>query len=100
MHDSNADAGGAGPLLPEGVELEVPDDADDAEAAAIAVAIGAHLQDRRALAAAGEGDTEPGWEGKRWSFAGRLEGTSGEGGRVPTTAPTDPWTAAGRADRF
>lgn len=81
--------------------LTIPDDADDAEAAAIAAAVAAHLRDGElAAAAAAETDAETGWEGERWAFAGRVDRLSGRSVRVPENAPTDPWTAAGRADRF
>jgi len=53
---------------------------------------------RRAAAAAA--DDNPDWEGKRWSFAGRVDRLQNRSVRVPVDAPTDPWTAAGRADRF
>ncbi|WP_244605554.1 acc operon protein [Halorussus marinus] len=79
--------------------LTVPDDATDEEAAAIAAAIGAHLRAREAAAAAADADEES-WEGKRWSFAGRLRSLTGRDGRVPRSAPTDAWTASGRSDRF
>lgn len=79
--------------------LSLPDDADDAEAAAIAAAIGAHLRDQAAAAAAAA-DEEASWDGKRWSFAGRVENIQGRTTRVPANAPTDAWSAAGRTDRF
>jgi len=79
-------------------ELDVPDAASADEAAAIAVAIGAHLSDRERAVAAGE-STE-GWRDRQWRFAGRIEGTSRRTVRVPMDAPTDPWAAAGRVDRF
>jgi len=88
-----------GEVLPADVSIDLPDDASDTEAAAIAAAIGAHLRDRElaaAAAAAGEED----WTGKRWAFAGKVEATQARSERVPLEAPTDPWTAAGRADRF
>jgi hypothetical protein len=80
--------------------LQVPTDATPKEAAAIAAAIGAHLRDQEAAAAAaagasGEPDT---WDGKRWQFAGRVEGLTGVTRRVPGHAPTDEWTALGRMD--
>ena len=84
------------------MNLRVPDDADDAEAAAIAAAVGAHLTDRdraAAAAAAASGDEET-WQGHEWAFAGRIDGLQGRSIRVPETAPTDAWTAAGRTDRF
>jgi hypothetical protein len=81
--------------------LDVPADADDEEAAAIAAAVGAHLHDRY-LAAAAAAAEEPAetWDDKRWAFAGRLDALGGRPARVPETAPTDAWTAAGRSDRF
>jgi hypothetical protein len=82
--------------------LTVPDDAGDAEAAAIAAAVAAHLRDGElaAAAAAADGEADEGWAGERWSFAGRVDRLTNRSVRVPETAPTDPWTAAGRADRF
>lgn len=82
----------------EDVHLDVPEDASDEEAAAIAAAIGAHL---RAQAATAEStDEEPSWEGKRWRFGGRISRLQNRDVRVPTNAPTNEWAAAGRTDRF
>ena len=78
--------------------LDVPDDATDDEAAAIAAVVGAHLRDLEAQAA--EEDEAETWSGKRWSFAGRLRSTRGHSARVPDGAPTNAWAASGRADRF
>ncbi|MFO8116009.1 MAG: hypothetical protein R6U01_11770 [Halorubrum sp.] len=82
--------------------LTIPDDADDAEAAAIAAAVAAHIRDGEAAAAAAAAaaDDDADWEGERWSFAGRVDRLQNRSVRVPVGAPTDPWTAAGRADRF
>ena len=88
-----------GDVLPQDVSLSLPQTVSDAEAAAIAAAIGAHLRDRELAAARGEREEET-WQGKRWAFAGKLDGCSGSTGRVPLDAPTDQWTAAGRSDRF
>nr|WP_276302089.1 acc operon protein [Halorussus sp. DT80] len=66
----------------------------------MAVAIGAHLRDQEAAAAAEAADDEETWQGKRWSFAGRLRGLQGRAGRVPKGAPTDAWASSGRTDRF
>ncbi|WP_323675841.1 acc operon protein [Halorubellus sp. PRR65] len=79
--------------------LSIPADADDAEAAAIAAAVGAHLTDLERAAAAGGGD-EASWTDRKWSYAGRLAGVQGRSARVPDGAPTDAWTASGRTDRF
>nr|WP_162829606.1 MULTISPECIES: acc operon protein [Halorussus] len=81
-------------------DLRIPDDATDEEAAAIAAAIGAHLRAQEAAAAAAADDGEESWRDRRWAFAGRLRGLRGRDARVPTSAPTDPWTASGRTDRF
>ncbi len=78
--------------------LALPADASAQEAAAIAAAIGAHLRDRETAAALAAGRDDETWDGRRWQFAGRLEGLSGGDGRVPRDAPTDEWTAAGRLD--
>ncbi len=78
--------------------LNIPDDATVEEAAAIAAAIGAHLHDRERLAASG-GEVER-WEGKRWQFSGRMRNQQSRYVRVPTSAPTNAWSAAGRTDRF
>jgi len=83
-------------MAPES-ELSIPDDATAEEAAAIAAAVGAHLRDRELAAAETDGD---GWEGRRWAFAGRLAARGDGPARVPRDAPTDPWLAASRADRF
>ncbi|MEM4781219.1 MAG: acc operon protein [Halalkalicoccus sp.] len=82
--------------LPER-SIAVPESASEAEAAAIAAAIGSHLRAQEA-AAAGE-DVET-WDGERWTFAGRIEATQGRAVRVPTGAPVDGWTAASRTDRM
>jgi hypothetical protein len=81
--------------------LSIPDRASDAEAAAIAAAVEAHLAAERAAVAALESSAkEDSWNGRRWAFAGRLEATGDRTLRVPMQAPTDPWTAAGRSERF
>ncbi|MFT4922021.1 MAG: hypothetical protein ACI8XM_001230 [Haloarculaceae archaeon] len=81
-------------------ELTIPADATPAEAAAIAAAIGAHIQDQQAAAAAvvAASESTDTWEGTRWQYAGRIEGLSGVTRRVPRSAPTDEWTAAGRME--
>ena len=98
---TDAESGPTGPTVAAVLDgLTVPDDADDAEAAAIAAAVAAHLRDGELAAAAAATDEETGWEGKRWAFADRVDRLTGRTVRVPAGAPTDPWTAAGRADRF
>jgi hypothetical protein len=82
------------------MNLDVPDDASDEEAAAIAAAIGAHLNDRSRAAAAAESSEAETWTGRKWAFAGRLAELQGRTTRVPDAAPTDAWTASGRVDRF
>ncbi|MFB6071074.1 MAG: acc operon protein [Halanaeroarchaeum sp.] len=79
-------------------EIDVPETADPDEAAAIAAAIGAHLNDR--ARASGAEESAETWQGAQWRFAARVESTAGCSTRVPRDAPTDPWAAAGRRDRF
>jgi len=95
------DASGLEAALPGDVSLELPDDADDEEAAAIAAAIGAHLHDHAlAVAAAAASGGEETWDDKRWAFAGRVRAQQHRTVRVPRDAPTNAWSAAGRTDRF
>jgi hypothetical protein len=86
--------------LPEDATLSLPDDADREEAAAIAAAVGAHVGDPAAAAAAAEAGATADWQGRRWSFAGRVELTQEQRVRVPRDAPTDAFAASGRTDRF
>ena len=88
----------SGPLA-DGVSLSIPENASAEEAAAIVAAVGAHLRDREVAAAATD-DSHDHWEGKRWSYAGRIRAQQRRFVRVPTDAPTNPWAAAGRTDRF
>jgi len=76
--------------------VDLPADATAAEAAAIAAAIGAHL----AAENAAEGEPAPSWDGERWSFSGTVAQLQNRTVRVPTNAPTDPWSAAGRTTRY
>ncbi|MFC7076334.1 acc operon protein [Haloarcula halophila] len=88
--------------LVESVTNQVPD-ASTEEAAAIAVAIGAHLADREraaAAAAAATAQSEESWDGEEWAFSERVSATQQRHVRVPGETPTDPWTAAGRTDRM
>ena len=80
------------------MRVDVPDDADDEEAAAIAAAVRAHVSaddDSNE-----EATDDRGWEGRRWRFRGRVDALQRRRVRVPTTAPRDAWTAAGRTDRL
>ncbi len=95
--DSTVDA-----ALVEAVADAVPTASDD-EAAAIAVAVGAHLRDGELAAAAAAAETGPSgprWAGREWTFSGRVERTRKRTVRVRDDAPTDPWSAAGRTDRL
>jgi hypothetical protein len=91
------------PLADLAASLELPEDADTDEAAAIVAAIGAHLRDREvaAAAAAESGGETDGWPGRKWAFAGRVDVLRGRRAvRVPDGAPANAWSAAGRTDRF
>jgi hypothetical protein len=86
--------------LVESIVTALPDASTD-EAAAIAVAIGAHVTDQhRAAAAAAAASDDPGWQGKEWTFSNRVRDTQKRHVEVPEDAPTDPWSAAGRTDRM
>jgi hypothetical protein len=80
--------------------LSIPDDARDDEAAAIAAAVAAHLRDGELAAAAAASDADDDRDEDRWGFAARIDRLHRRRVRVPVDAPTDPWTAAGRSDRF
>ncbi|SEO70237.1 hypothetical protein SAMN04487948_104258 [Halogranum amylolyticum] len=81
-------------------KLDIPENANPDEAAAIIAAIGAHMRDQEAAAAA-DGEDEETWQGRKWTFASRIEALQGRSvQRVPDGTPTDAWTAASRADRF
>lgn len=78
------------------MEIEIRDDATDAEAAAIA----AVLRQVTAEAAQSAAAEEPAETHDPWRFAGRIDGLQSRRVRIPTGAPNDAWSAAGRADRF
>ncbi|MDQ2054687.1 hypothetical protein [Halobellus sp. H-GB7] len=98
------DSTGTDPVADVPDRLTLPDSADEEEAAAIAAAVAAHVADGEraaAVAAAAAAQSGPTWTGEKWTFAGRVDATSGRRvRRVPDGAPTDKWTAAGRADRL
>jgi hypothetical protein len=102
MATSHSDMDDTLAVSTDGGQLTVPATASPEQVAAIAAAVGAHIQDQQAAATLGaqsEKDEES-WDGDRFTFAGRLEGLTGCGARVPRNAPTDKWTATGRRDRF
>jgi hypothetical protein len=78
-------------------EFDIPEDASEDEAVAIAAVLNAHLA---ALEAADEADESAGWNPRRWSFAGRISALQRREARVPESAPEDAWTAAGRTTRM
>jgi hypothetical protein len=80
------------------MRLDIPDDADEDEAAAIAAVIRSHM--RAQEASAEEEDVEPEWSGNRWRFTGRVNSLQNRMVRVPTDAPRNAWSAAGRTDRY
>ncbi|AUV82228.1 acc operon protein [Salinigranum rubrum] len=82
------------------MELSIPDDASEDEAAAIAAVLSAHLRDQEVAAAAAASDTEETWQDRKWTFAGRVDALQGRTTRVPDGTPTNAWVAASRAERF
>jgi hypothetical protein len=82
------------------MRIDLPEDADEDETAAIAAAVNAYVRARMgATADEGAGD-ERGWADRRWSFAARVGDLQRRRVRVPRYAPTDPWTASGRTRRM
>lgn len=103
MTDADA-AGEAAAVSPTDLaeRLTLPDDADPAEAAAIAAAVSAHIRDQEAAAAVAAAEESEGasWQGKQWDFAGRVESLQSRTVRVRDGTPTDGWSAAGRTERL
>ncbi|WP_278002241.1 hypothetical protein [Natrinema caseinilyticum] len=97
---ADGDTPGLESVLPGGASIQLPDDANDEEAAAIVAAIGAHLHDQALAAAAAAAGGEETWDDKRWAFAGRVREQQHRTVRVPRNAPRNAWAAAGRTDRF
>lgn len=82
-------------------ELRFPETVEPEEAAAITAVIRTLLREERTAAKAAESaERSETWDGNRWTFAGRMEVLQGRATKAPDGAPTDPWTAAGRTDRF
>ena len=79
------------------LEIEIPDDADESEAAAITAVLRTLAAEVEAQAAA-EQSVEPSRD--PWGFTGRVEGLQSRRVRAPTDAPADDWSTAGRTDRF
>jgi hypothetical protein len=77
-------------------DLTVRGRPSDRETAAIAAALAEYLDEPTD----DQDEAVESWDGKRFRFAGRIDGVMNGPRRVPRGAPTDNWTAAGRADRF
>jgi hypothetical protein len=87
-------AGGATDEPP--LTVSIPDDATEAEAAAIAAAVSAHITDRqRAAAAAAAASSSPDYVDE-WTMAGRLE-RFGKERRPQKVERGEEWKAAARA---
>jgi hypothetical protein len=82
------------------IDLDLPDDATEDEAAAIAAAVSAHMHDQAVAAAAAAAETDETWQDRKWTFAGRLDALQSRRTRVPDGTPTNAWVAASRAERF
>jgi len=80
------------------MNVEIPDSADESEAAAIAAVFETLAAERAAAAAAAASDRPE--ELDRWRFTARIEGLQSRRVRAPVGAPADEWSAAGRTDRF
>jgi hypothetical protein len=77
-------------------EIDLPEDADPDEAAAIVAVVNAHL----AVGGIEEETTATDWNARRWAFGGRVASLQQRSVRVPERAPPDPWSAAGRTTRM
>ena len=78
--------------------LDIPETADEAEAAAITAVFRTLAAEAAAEAAADEGAAEAARD--PWGFTGRIETLQSRRVRSPANAPRDAWSAAGRTDRF
>ena len=79
------------------IEVSIPDDATEAEAAAISAAVSAHITDRQRAAAAASAAASSAVEHvDDWKLAGRLE-RFGKRRRPKNVERGDEWKAAGRA---
>ena len=76
------------------MRLDIPDDADADEAAAITAVVRTLLAETEV---AGDGDSA---SPDSWRLAGRIEALQNRRVRVPRDAPKDEWTAVARAERF
>jgi hypothetical protein len=79
----------------EDVTVSLPPDADPEETAAIACAVGAHLQDRARAAAAAESDDEPETV-DAWTLAGRMRSV-GRSRWPDDVRQGEEWKAAARS---
>jgi hypothetical protein len=79
------------------MRLDIPDNADDEEAAAIAAVVRAHMRAQEGKTEA-EGTTDR--TKRRWRFSGRLDSLQNRNIRPPMNTPTGTWRAAGRAERM
>jgi hypothetical protein len=82
------------------MRIDLPEDADEDETAAIAAAVNAYVRAQMAVAADEDASDDRGWADRRWSYAGRIGDVQRRRVRVPRYAPTDPWTASGRTRRM
>ncbi len=78
------------------MQLQLPDDADTDEAAAIAAVVRSLLAEAQARSA-DEASEQP---RDQWRFTGRVESLQSRRVRSPQGVPRDDWSAAGRTDRF
>jgi len=75
------------------------DEATSQELAAIAIALDNYIQSEKHESQDSNESAES-WDGKRFAYAGRIEALTGTARRVPRSAPTDNWTAAGRLENL
>jgi hypothetical protein len=81
---------------PADIAVSIPDDATEAEAAAISAAISAHITDRKRAATAAAAASSSVEYVDDWKMAGRLE-RFGKHRRPTIVERGEEWKAAGRA---
>jgi hypothetical protein len=79
-----------------GTDVRIAEQATDEEAVAIASAIGAHLRDRRAAAAAAQHSADETEHADPWSLAGRLEAVGACSQSRPSVKRGTEWKVSGR----
>ncbi|WP_277541218.1 hypothetical protein [Haloarcula laminariae] len=93
--DESDEEANTAPADDTGIRVSIPDDATEAEAAAISAAISAHITDRQRAAAAAAASESPDYVDE-WTLEGRLK-RFGKRRRPRNVERGEEWKAAARA---